>query len=166
MTFLYNKNKSNAAVVRPRLSVVKGSSFPGWVGGVGASIASWWPNVHNDKQSRPQCPHKPVYKCSTTSNPYWIEPFVYCHVSLKNLHFVFFSMFQPQPDSVAFISGGGGWSDCQLCQPTSMKSLQKNVFRHQHYSIEDLIACPDLPALLEWGEFRWQFFFISLEIKT
>ena len=42
-----------------------------------------------------------------------------------------------------------------------MKSLQKNVFRHQHYSIEDLIACPDLPALLEWGEFRWQFFFSS-----
>ena len=47
-----------------------------------------------------------------------------------------------------------------------MKSLQKNVFRHQHYSIEDLIACPDLPALLEWGEFRWQFFSLLLEMKS
>ena len=49
-----------------------------------------------------------------------------------------------------------------------MKSLQKNVFRHQHYSIEDLIACPDLPALLEWGEFRWQFslFFVKSKVKA
>jgi len=35
-----------------------------------------------------------------------------------------------------------------------MKSGLRPVFQHQHYSIEDLLACPDLPALLEWGEFR------------
>jgi hypothetical protein len=45
-----------------------------------------------------------------------------------------------------------------------MKSRLPTVFQHQHYSIEvalgsqhdaqDLLGCPDLPALLDWGELR------------
>ena len=67
-----------------------------------------------------------------------------CHLCLKQYG------LQPQGDSVSFIR----WAEVELDETTSMKSLPKHVFRHQHYSIEDLIACPDLPALLEWGEFR------------